>query len=140
MRWAMLDLFRERIEDRPLLGSDRAVIDYVRATMADAQNECVRILFLNSRKRLIRDEEVFRGTVDQVPLYVREVAKMSLEIGASAIIVIHNHPSGDAEPSIADKTGTRDLAAALKAMNIRLLDHLIVAASGTASFRALGLL
>jgi DNA repair protein RadC len=140
MRWALLELLRERIEDRPLLGTDKALMDYLRATMANAQDERVRVLFLNSRKRLIRDEEVFRGTVDQAPFYVREVARLSLEAGASGVIVVHNHPSGDVQPSRADRSMTRELVVALQALNIRLVDHVIVGLQGTASFRAMGLL
>jgi DNA repair protein RadC len=135
----MLDLLHERIEDRPLIATDSALIDYVRGSIVGAPVETVRALFLNSRNLLIGDEEICRGTVDQVTLYVREIVLRALDVGASGLILAHNHPSGDAAPSMQDKVFTRDLAAALGTMGICLVDHLIVAASGTTSLRKLGM-
>lgn len=140
IRSALLELLREEIEDRPLIAGHEALIDYLRVRMAALPVETSQILFLNSRNRLICDDEEWRGTIDQVALYVRDITHRALDVGATSVIVVHNHPSGDPTPSKQDRAITRELACGLRAMGISLLDHLIVAATGIASFRKLGLL
>jgi DNA repair protein RadC len=108
--------------------------------MARAQNEEFRVLFLDRKNRLIADEVQNRGTVDHTPVYPREIIKRALELTASAIILVHNHPSGDPTPSKADIQMTREIVAAAKALSIAVHDHLVVGRGGHASFKSLGLL
>ena len=137
---AALRLARSAMLNKPALSSWAALIDYCTAAMARAPNEEFRILFLDRKNILIADEVQTRGTIDHAPVYPREIVKRALELGASAIILVHNHPSGDPTPSRADIEMTRDVAAAAKALNIQVHDHLVVGRSGHASFKALGLL
>jgi len=108
--------------------------------MARSPYEEFRILFLDRKNILIADEVQARGTIDHTPVYPREIVKRALELGASAIILVHNHPSGDPTPSRADIDMTREVAAAAKALNIAVHDHLVVGRSGHASFKSLGLI
>jgi len=108
--------------------------------MAHEPVEVVRVLYLDKRNRLIQDELQGRGTIDHTPLYPREVVKRALDLGASALIVVHNHPTGDPTPSQADISTTAQLKEAAATLGIVLHDHLIVARHGHASFRAKGLL
>jgi DNA repair protein RadC len=108
--------------------------------MARSPQEEFRILFLDRKNILIADEVLARGTIDHTPVYPREIVKRALELGASAIILVHNHPSGDPTPSRADIDMTREVAAAAKALNISIHDHLVVGRSGHASFKSLGLI
>lgn len=133
-------LLGETLRDRPLLSSWSQLLDYCRVAMAHQPVEEVRVLYLDRKNRLIADERQGRGTVDHTPLYPREVVKRGLELGASALIVVHNHPSGDPTPSQADIAMTRQLAEAAAALGLVLHDHLIVARGGHTSFRAAGLL
>ncbi|PIY74766.1 MAG: hypothetical protein COY86_01475 [Rhodobacterales bacterium CG_4_10_14_0_8_um_filter_70_9] len=133
-------LARARVINRPALGSWAAVVDYCKTAMAHGDIEQFRILFLDKKNVLIADERQARGTVDHVPVYPREVVKRALELNASALILAHNHPSGDPTPSQADIDMTRRIHAALAAVNITLHDHLVIGKSRDASFRALGLL
>jgi DNA repair protein RadC len=133
-------LLRRQVMDRPLLGSWNQLLDYLRVAQGDNRVEQFRLLFLDAKNRLIADEVHQTGTIDETPVYPREVAKRALELGAVALIVVHNHPSGDPSPSKADIAITRDIAAALKALDIALHDHLIVGREKHASFRGLGLL
>jgi DNA repair protein RadC len=110
------------------------------AAMARAQADEFRVLFLDRKNVLIADEVQARGTVDHTPVYPREIIKRALEHGASAIILVHNHPSGDPTPSKADIAMTREIAAAAKALNIAVHDHLVIGRGGHASFKSLGLL
>jgi len=128
------------LRDRPLLSSWSQLLDYCRVAMAHQPVEEVRVLYLDRKNRLIRDERQGRGTVDHTPLYPREVVKRALALGASALIVVHNHPSGDPTPSQADIAMTRQLAEAAAALGLVLHDHLIVARGGHTSFRSAGLL
>lgn len=128
------------LRDRPLLSSWSQLLDYCRVAMAHQPVEEVRLLYLDRKNRLIADERQGRGTVDHTPLYPREVVKRALELGASALIVVHNHPSGDPTPSQADIAMTRQLAEAAAALGLVLHDHLIVARGGHTSFRSAGLL
>jgi len=133
-------LTRARVLGRPALGSWNALLDYCAATMARAETEQFRVLYLDRKNVLIADELHQRGTVDHTPVYPREVVKRALELSASAIILVHNHPSGDPTPSRADIEMTREIAAAAKALKIQVHDHLVVGRNGHASFKALGLL
>jgi DNA repair protein RadC len=133
-------LARARVINKPAISSWAALLDYVRTSMAHREIEEFRILFLDRKNVLIADEPQARGTVDHVPVYVREVVKRALELNASALILVHNHPSGDPSPSQADIEMTRRIKAGLDAVGVSLHDHLIVGKSREASFHALGLL
>jgi len=137
---AALRLSRTAMLNRPALSSWAALIDYCTAAMARSPNEEFRILFLDRKNILIADEVQTRGTIDHTPVYPREIVKRALELGASAVILVHNHPSGDPTPSRADIEMTRDVAAAAKALHIAVHDHLVIGRSGHASFKSLGLL
>jgi DNA repair protein RadC len=117
---------REQILERPVIGSWTALLDYLQAAMQHETAEHFRLLFLDRKNILIRDEVQSRGTVDHTPLYPREVVKRALELGASALIMVHNHPSGDPTPSQADIDMTRQVVAALSQVNITVHDHIIV--------------
>lgn len=135
---AALSVTRQRIVDRPALSSWSQVLDYVRAAQGYADREIFRILFLDKRNRLIADEVQGKGTVDHTPVYVREVVKRALELSATAIILVHNHPSGDPTPSRADIDMTRMIASAAKPLGIAIHDHIIVGREGHVSLRARG--
>ncbi len=137
---AALRLAKARVINRPAMSSWEALLDYCTATMARSTTEEFRILFLDRKNVLVADEVHQRGTVDHTPVYPREVVKRALELGASAIILVHNHPSGDPTPSRSDITMTREIAAAAKALNIQVHDHLVIGRGRHASFKALGLL
>ncbi|MDF1750627.1 MAG: DNA repair protein RadC [Alphaproteobacteria bacterium] len=131
---AAIRLLRQEIEGAHVLSSWQAVVDYCRAAMGREKIEQFRLLFLDNRNCLIADEVQQRGTVNHTPLYPREVLKRALELGASALIMVHNHPSGDPTPSKADIEMTRYVRDALSKVDIRLHDHIIVAKS---EFRSL---
>ncbi|RVV97870.1 JAB domain-containing protein [Mesobaculum littorinae] len=133
-------LARARVMQRPVIGGWDAVLDYCHTTMAHRETEQFRILFLDRKNVLIQDEEQARGTVDHVPVYPREVAKRALELNASALILVHNHPSGDPTPSESDIAMTRRIEAALSAVDVTLHDHLIVGKETELSFRGSGYL
>jgi DNA repair protein RadC len=133
-------LAKGAVTRRPLLSSWSAVIDFCRTAMAFAEKESFRILFLDKRNALIADEVQQTGTVDHTPVYPREVVKRALELSATALILVHNHPSGDPTPSSADIKMTRDLAEIAKPLGIQLHDHIIVGKDGHASFRGLQLI
>jgi DNA repair protein RadC len=133
-------LAKTRVINRPALSSWTALLDYCTAAMARSQNEEFRVLFLDRKNVLIADEVQNRGTVDHTPVYPREIIKRALELSASAIILVHNHPSGDPTPSKADIAMTREVANAAKALGIAVHDHLVIGRGGHASFKSLGLL
>jgi len=133
-------LAKTRLLGRPALASWAALIDYCAAAMARAQREEFRVLFLDRKNVLIADEVQSTGTIDHTPVYPREIVKRALEHAATALILVHNHPSGDPTPSRADITMTRDVADAARALGIVVHDHVIVGRSGHISFKALGLL
>jgi DNA repair protein RadC len=137
---AALRLAKARVMGRPALSSWEALLDYCAAAMSRDMTEQFRILFLDRKNALIADEKQQRGTVDHTPVYPREVVKRALELGASAIILVHNHPSGDPTPSRSDIAMTREIALAAKALKIDVHDHLIIGRGKHASFKALGLL
>jgi len=137
---AALRLAKGRVVNRPALSSWEALLDYCAAAMGRSQTEEFRVLFLDRKNVLLGEEVRQRGTVDHTPVYPREVVKRALELGASALILVHNHPSGDPTPSRADIAMTREIAAAAKALKIDLHDHLVIGRGRHASFKALGLL
>ena len=140
VRAAALRMLRDEVMERPVLSSWQQLIDYCRAAMAYEAAENFRILYLNRKNVLIADEVQQKGTVDHTPVYPREVVKRALELGASALIMVHNHPSGDATPSEDDIEMTREVREAGEKLGITLHDHVIVARSGHNSFKSLGLL
>jgi DNA repair protein RadC len=131
---------KEPVKQRPLLDSWSSVIDYCRAAMGFESIENFRILFLDKRNLLIADEVQQRGTVDHTPVYPREVVKRALELGATALILVHNHPSGDPTPSRADIQMTKSVIDIAKPLGITVHDHIIVGRQGHASLRGLELI
>jgi len=133
-------LAKTKVLGRPALSSWTALLDYCTAAMARSEKEEFRVLFLDRKNHLIADEVQNRGTVDHTPVYPREIIKRALELGASSLILVHNHPSGDPTPSKADIAMTREIAGAAKALSIAVHDHLVIGRGGHASFKSLGLL
>ena len=137
---AGIRLLRAEVAERPVLSNWQALLDYLRADMAHHTNERVRVLHLNTRNMLIRDELMSEGSIDEAALYVREVIRRAIDLGSAAIILVHNHPSGDPSPSRADIDVTRNMAEAGKRMGIAVHDHIIMGTSGHSSLRAMGLM
>ena len=137
---AAVRLMQDELMDRPVLTNWRRLLDYCHASMARERTEQFRVLYLDRKNVLMADEVQQSGTVDHAPVYPREVMKRALELGASALIVVHNHPSGDPTPSAADVEMTHALAAAANKLGLVLHDHVIVGRTGHASFKSLGLL
>ncbi|MFX4084197.1 RadC family protein [Sphingobium yanoikuyae] len=135
-----LRMLRNDVAERPVLGSWQALLDYLRADMAYLHVERVRVLHLNSRNMLIRDENMGDGSIDQAAIYTREVIKRAMELGSAALILVHNHPSGDPSPSKQDIEITRQIVEAGKRLGISVHDHIIIGAQGHSSLRAQGLL
>jgi DNA repair protein RadC len=133
-------LARETVLDQPVLSSWQALLDYCRAAMAHSKIEQFRLLFLDRKNVLIADEVQQTGTVDHAPVYPREVVKRALELGASALILVHNHPSGDPTPSKADIDMTNEIKQSAAVLGVTLHDHIVIRRQGHASFRSLGLL
>ena len=133
-------MMRSRVMQRPVISSWEAILDYCHTTMAHRETEQFRVLFLDRKNVLIADEEQARGTVDHVPVYPREVVKRALELNASALILVHNHPSGDPTPSESDIVMTRKIDEAANALGLTLHDHLIIGKSAELSLRAAGYL
>jgi DNA repair protein RadC len=136
---ATLRVAREPVRKRTVISSWTALLAYVRVALANEPREQFRVLFLDKKNQLIADETLHTGTVDHAPVYPREVMRRALELSASALILVHNHPSGDPTPSKADIDMTRQIVEAGKALRIEIHDHLVVGHEGVASFRALGL-
>lgn len=133
-------LARSKVMQRRVLSSWDALLAYCQTTMAHREIEQFRILFLDTKNTLIADEEQAQGTVNHVPVYPREVVKRALELNATALILVHNHPSGDPTPSQADIEITEQIREACNVMSIRLHDHLVIGRSRELSFRSAGLL
>jgi DNA repair protein RadC len=133
-------LLRGAVKKRPVLSSWSTVFDYCRSAQGFADREQFRVLFLDKRNQLIADELQQVGTVDHTPVYPREVVKRALELSASAIILVHNHPSGDPTPSHADIQMTQQIIAVAKPLGISVHDHIIVGKDGHASFKGLRLI
>ena len=140
VRAAALRLMRGEVLERPVLTSWSQVLDYCRASMGFEAKEQFRILFLDKRNQIIADEVQQSGTVDHTPVYVREVVKRALELSSTAIVLVHNHPSGDPTPSRADIEMTKQIVAAAKPLGVSVYDHIIVGKQGHTSFRGLGLI
>jgi DNA repair protein RadC len=137
---AAVRLLKTKIIGKPALSSWNALLDYCAAAMARSSEEEFRVLFLDRKNVLISDRVMNRGTVDHAPVYPREIVKLALELSASALILVHNHPSGDPTPSRADIDMTREVAEAARALRIAVHDHLVTGRGGMPSFEALGLL
>ena len=132
-------LYRELTHSN-LLSGWKALNDYLHVSLAHSRREHFRVLFLNSRNALIADEEMGVGTVNQAPVYVREVIHRALDVGATALILVHNHPSGDPKPSRDDMQLTNHVRDAARVLGLHLHDHVIVSETGIQSFKSLGLL
>ena len=135
-----LRMLEARIEGQPVLSSWDALGDYLSAAMAHKRVEEVRILFLNAKNMLLANEALWQGSVDEASVHVREVIARAIALGATAIIIVHNHPSGDPTPSQQDIRLTRDLVEAGRHMKVVVHDHVIVGAQGRTSMRAMGLI
>jgi DNA repair protein RadC len=131
---------RGKVLNRPVLGSWDALIDYCSIAMAHNPIEQVRVLYLDKKNVLIADEMQQKGTIDHTPVYPREVVKRALELGATAMILVHNHPSGNPQPSKADIEMTRQIVTAAKNLGIIVHDHVVIGKGQHASFKSLGLL
>lgn len=131
---------REQVIGRPVISSWSALINYCRTAMQHATTEQFRVLFLDRKNKLIADEVLGRGTIDHAPVYPREIVKRALAHEASALILVHNHPSGDATPSQADIDMTRTLGEICQPFDIALHDHLVIGRENTSSFKTLGLM
>ncbi len=131
---------RQQVLMRPVLAGWDAIVDYCQSAMAHETTEQVRLLFLDRNNRLIAEEVQQRGTIDHTAVYPREIVRRALELGAHAIILVHNHPTGDSTPSRDDITMTKEIARAVQALGMVLHDHLIIGRGQVASFKALGLL
>lgn len=140
VREVSVRLGRTAVSVRPVISSSPALRAYVMTDLGAAPREEFRVLFLDKKNRLIRDERLGDGTVDHAPVYPREVVRRALELGASALILLHNHPSGDPTPSSADVEMTRQIVAAARALNLVVHDHLVVGREGVVSLKALGLM
>jgi DNA repair protein RadC len=140
IRDVMLHVLRTEAAKEPIIGTAQALIDYLFADMAHLPAERLRVLFLNARNRLLADEIMSEGSVNEISVHPREIMKRALEVGATALILVHNHPSGDPAPSRGDIETTRRIARAAASLDICIHDHVVVARSGWASFRNLGLL
>jgi DNA repair protein RadC len=135
-----LRLLETRVEGQPVLSSWDALCDYLHAAMAHSRTEQVRVLFLNAKNMLIANEAMWDGSVDEASVHVREVIARAIALGATALIIVHNHPSGDPSPSQQDIRLTRDLVEAGRHMKVTVHDHIIVGATGRTSMRAMGLI
>jgi DNA repair protein RadC len=140
IREAMLHALKHEACLRPVLSDSQALLDYLMLDQAHAQCEQFRVLFLDCRNGLIRDEIVSRGSVVEAPVYPREIMRRALQLGASGLILVHNHPSGDPYPSRGDVEATAKTILAAQSLEIEVHDHIILARSGWSSFKALGLL
>ena len=140
MQAIMGKALQQEIMSKPILGSWQSVLDYCYATMAHDQRETVRLLFLDRKNKIIADEVQQTGTVDHAPLYPREVVKRALDVGASALIIVHNHPSGDPTPSRGDIEMTLKVQQAANSLGIEVHDHLIIGKGRHSSLKSLGLM
>jgi DNA repair protein RadC len=131
---------RAQVQGQPVLGSWQALLDYLHIDMAQLKRERVRVLYLDVKNRLVRDEMVSEGSVDEAAIHPREVIHRAMDLGATAIIIVHNHPSGSPEPSRADIEITNRIAEAGRLLNITVHDHVIIGREGHVSLRAKGLI
>jgi DNA repair protein RadC len=131
---------REEVTAQPVLSSWSSVLNYLKLRLEGSTREEFRVLFMDKKHRLIADEKMGDGTVDQAPVYPREIARRALELSASSVILSHNHPSGDPSPSSSDVAMTREVINALKPLAVSVIDHIVVGRDGTRSLKALGLI
>jgi DNA repair protein RadC len=137
---AALRMLSEPVREMPILASWQSLLDYLRADMAHLTTERVRMLYLNSKNQLIRDEIAGEGSIDQAPIYVREIIRRAIDLGAAAIIMVHNHPSGDSSPSRQDIALTREIIDAGRKLGVNVHDHIIIGKDGYSSMRSAGLI
>jgi len=137
---AALRMIRGQVAERPVLANWQALLDYLRADMAHGGVERFRVLHLNTRNMLIRDEVMSEGSIDQAAVYVREVIRRAIDLGSASIILVHNHPRGDPSPSRADIEITRTIAEAGKRLGVAVHDHIVIGTAGHVSLRAQGLI
>lgn len=140
VRGCAVRLAKNRISSGPVIKDWDSLIKYCKIDMGQKKTECLRIIFLDSRSRLIKDEIVQKGSVNQTPVYPREIARRALELGASSIVMVHNHPAGDLRPSRNDIVMTKAVLNTLESLEIALIDHLIISKTGYVSFKACGYL
>src|SRR5262249_25536539 len=131
---------RAEVKRREVVGSWSQLVNYCRTAMANEPREQFRVLFLDTKNQLIGDEVLNQGTVDHAPVYPREIARRALDLTAAAVILVHNHPSGDPKPSGADIAITREIIEAANAVGVKVHDHLVIGRQGAVSFKTLGLL
>jgi DNA repair protein RadC len=137
---ALRPALRRELDRAPIISTGQTLVDYLLHSMAQLEVEEVRVLYLNTQNRLLADELMGRGTIDAVTIYPREIMKRALELGATAIIVAHNHPAGDPRPSKADLDSTRRLVAAGRELKVTVHDHIIITPDRFTSLRSEGLL
>lgn len=135
-----LRIASEPVREQPILSSWQALLDYLRLDMAHLTVERIRVIYLNAKNMLIRDEIAGEGSIDQAPIYTREIIRRSIDLGAAAIILVHNHPSGDSAPSRQDIAMTKEIIEAGKRLGIAVHDHIIVGKDGFSSMRSAGLI
>lgn len=140
VRSVQLHALRDELVDRPIVSSSETLRSYLHGRLAHQPNECLHILYLDGRNHLLRDETAATGSVCEVTMHPRTILHRALEVGATALILVHNHPSGDPAPSAEDKRATHRLAIAAASLDIRIHDHVVIARRGMTSFRADGLL
>jgi DNA repair protein RadC len=140
MHAVMVKALQHEMMDAPVLASWQSVLDYCKTTMAYDKRETVRLLFLDRKNKVMADEVQQTGTVDQAPIYPREVVKRALDLGASALIIVHNHPSGDPTPSAADIEMTAKVQEAAKPLGIQIHDHIIIGKGRHTSLKSMGLM
>ncbi|GAB5387671.1 MAG: DNA repair protein RadC [Alphaproteobacteria bacterium] len=133
-------LARQEVRNKPVISSWKALTDYLHIAMAGRKTEQFRVIFLDRKNQVITDEVQQEGTLDETALYPREIVKRALELEAGAIILVHNHPSGDPDPSRADIKMTQEVKQAAEGLDIHLHDHIIIGRHGHASFKSMGLL
>jgi DNA repair protein RadC len=131
---------REELQAQPVIASWSTLLSYLKIQLGGEKIEHFRVMFLDTRLRLLADEKMGDGTINHAPVYPREIARRALELSASAVILVHNHPGGDPSPSGADITMTREIIQALSALDVKVHDHVIVGRDNTSSMKALGLI
>ena len=140
VRSMALRIAKSRFDSGSVIKDWNALLEYCQIDMGQKKNECLRIIFLDARNQLIKDEILQNGTINQTPVYPREIAKRALELGAASIVMVHNHPAGDMRPSKNDIQMTKAVQKALTVLDINLIDHVIISKSGHISFKACGFL
>ena len=130
---------QQELEHKPIMNSWSALLSYLKLSLANETREQFRVLFLNNKLKLISDEMMGDGTIDHAPVYPREIARRALELAASSVILVHNHPSGDPKPSGNDISMTRKIIQSLQSIEVEVHDHIIVGSQGTVSMKAIGL-